>query len=740
MKSKLVRILGAVTVVSMLAAALVSPVSAMSGVSLAVGNTTIGVATPYLVTFTLGSTQPASASAIVVTFATGMLVGNPAVAIQVGPGNGSPAISQTTITADTTIAGQVATINTLNGTVPIGTIGTGAVIQLTFTNITNPASIGNYSVSVNTAAEATTVASNVITTTAVNATGLPGVISVFNSAGTLITSSNDLAAALAAVQSQTLAGAVIKLTAGTYRSAYPANTTIACTIQGTDSNAANVILQSTGAWSLTGATVTVDSVTIDAAAGGLLTMGGAATTAATVNKSYLKSGVLTMVGAGTSSTTTVSNDTFTVATGAAGLIVKTPAIITGSVFNVDGTGIGVNAQANVLVSNSTFTGTSGAGLGITLNGGNASVISTSTFTGLTTALTVSNAGAGVSFNGNTVTSCGVLSTHDAIVVTATSGTYLFNNSISKSLNNFINVSGNDNLVVLMLNSFSGNAKNAVDSAGGVLNCTRNYWGGTNSNPTSTANVSYASALGAAPSASVFVTGASGLTLAAANNVGVNITASTGMITLGAAALTANPVSAALPSTVTAINYFDVFGFGNASASATIDFHGTDAAPVTSGSTVYFYNSASGGWVAASNCTVSVANGFVEVSIAPGVGATPNTAPSPAQFEGTPFALVNTASTSTTTTTAVTTATTTATTTVATTTATTPVVTTATTTAKTTTTTPAKTTTKTTATTTVTHTPGKAKPVIPSGLLYGVIAISVILVVVIVIVIVRAGSV
>jgi predicted extracellular nuclease len=212
-----------------------------------------------------------------------------------------------------------------------------------------------------------------------------------------------------------------------------------------------------------------------------------------------------------------------------------------------------------------------------------------------------------------------------------------------------------------------------------------------------------------------------------------------MITLGAAALTANPVSAALPSTVTAINYFDVFGFGNASASATIDFHGTDAAPVTSGSTVYFYNSASGGWVAASNCTVSVANGFVEVSIAPGVGATPNTAPSPAQFEGTPFALVNS---TTTTTTAVTTTTTTTTavTTVATTTATTAVVTTATTTAKTTTTTPAKTTTKTTAATTVTHTPGKAKPVIPSGLLYGVIAISVILVVVIVIVIVRAGSV
>jgi len=42
-------------------------------------------------------------------------------------------------------------------------------------------------------------------------------------------------------------------------------------------SAANVILQSTGAWALTGDSVTVDSVTIDASAGGVLTVGGAAT-------------------------------------------------------------------------------------------------------------------------------------------------------------------------------------------------------------------------------------------------------------------------------------------------------------------------------------------------------------------------------------------------------------------------------------------------------------------------------
>jgi hypothetical protein len=728
MKSKLVKILGVIAIVGMLAAALVVPVSAMSNITLAVGSTTISAATPYLVSFTLGANQTAGANAIVVTFATGMLVGNPAVTIQAGPGNGSNAIALTTITTDTTIVGQVATINT-SGPVLIGAIGSGAAVQLTFTNITNPAAIGNYSVTVSTAAESTAVASNIITTTNPTTGSVPGIASVYNSAGSLITSSNDLAAALAAVQSQTLTGATIKLTAGTYHSAYPANTTVACTIQGTDASAANVILQSTGAWALTGDSVTVDSVTIDASAGGVLTVGGAATTAATINKSYLKGGVLTMAGVGAGSTTTVSNDTFTVATGAAGLIVKTPTIVTGSIFNIDGTGTGINAQGNVFVSNSTFAGTAG-GFGITLNGGAASTIGTSTFTRLTTALTVSNAGAGVSFNGNTVTSCGVLSTHDTIIVTATSGAFISNNNISKSLNNIINVSGNDNLVAVMLNSFSGNAKNAVDSAGGVLNCTRNYWGGTAGNPTSTAGVSYASPIGAAPTAATFVTGASGITLTAATTVGIDITNSAGMATLGASALKANPVSTALPSTVTLIKYFDVFGFGNSSSTATVDFYGTAASPITAASAVYFYNTAGSTWSLASNFTVNNAANYVEITITPADGSTVATAPSPAQFEGLPFALVNGPSTSPTTTpTTVITTTTTAVTTA---------VTSATTTVKTTTTTAVKTTTKTTTTTPAT--PGKGKPVIPSGLLYAVIAVSAILVVAIIVLIVRANNV
>ncbi len=733
MKGQLFKILGVIAVITMLASALVAPVSALTGVSLAVDNLTISVTTNYTVTFTVGTEQPANAAAIVVTFGTGILVGTPAVTMQTG---GATTMNLTTITADTTIAEQAATINTLNGSVAIPSLAVGTAVTLTFTNITNPANIGNYTVTVSTAAEPTAVTSNVITTTATTATASPGKAQVYNSAGALMTTSNDLATALTVVQSQSLTGATIKLAAGTYHSSYPASVTIACTIQGTDADASKVILQSTGPWSMTGATSVIDKVTIDASAGGLVTMGGGASTAATVTNSFINGGTLTMSAAGASAMNTLTNDTFTVATGTTGLVAKAAATVNGSTFNVAGTGIGITSTVNTTINGSTFSGASGAGFGVTLNGGTSSVISACNFVGLTTALTVGNVAAGVSFVANTVTSCGVLSSYDAIVITATSGVTMYNNVITKSLNNIINVSGNDNLVIVMLNSFSGNAKNAVDTAGGVLNCTRNYWGGASTNPSSTANVSYASPLGANPTASMFVLGATGMTLTAGATVGVNVTASSGLTTLGAAVLGSNPVTATLPATVTPLRYFDVFGFGTGATSATIDFYGATATPVTAISQVYFYNTTTNNWQIASNFTVNTsASGFVEVTIASAAGSTPVTAPSPAQFGGLPFALVNGPASSTTTTTAAAVTTTTTsqappittqqnTTTIAATT----------TTAKTTTT--ASTTTK---TTTTTKTAPGSKPVIPSGLLYGFIGVSVILVIAVVIVIIRAGK-
>ena len=127
MKSKLVRILGVVAVVAMLAAALVSPVSAMSGVSLAVGNTTVSLATPYLVTFTLGSTQSRQRERDCCYICYGHVGRQPRRHHPNRSRERHNCHARDHYHRDTTIAGQVATINTLNGPVPIGTIGSGAV-------------------------------------------------------------------------------------------------------------------------------------------------------------------------------------------------------------------------------------------------------------------------------------------------------------------------------------------------------------------------------------------------------------------------------------------------------------------------------------------------------------------------------------------------------------------------------------------------------------------------------------
>ena len=90
-----------------------------------------------------------------------------------------------------------------------------------------------------------------------------------------------------------------------------------------------------------------------------------------------------------------------------GLIVNAATTITGSTFNVAGTGEGISGNANVTASGSTFTGVTGGGIGVELLDGGASVIGTSKFSGLTEALDVT-APAAVSFNNNTVDKCGVL--------------------------------------------------------------------------------------------------------------------------------------------------------------------------------------------------------------------------------------------------------------------------------------------------------------------------------------------
>ena len=222
MKGKLFKILGVIAVVAMIAAAIVAPAAALSGVNLAVSNTTIGNPYTTTVTFTIGAglgTSPNGlTNAIVVTFGSGWTV--PAGTWAINSFSTSNGIGSTAITGKTpnaTAVGQVVTIDTTTG--GVGYIGAGAIIQLTFTNISNPSTIGAYGVTVATAAETTAVASNTITTTAPIITPVPGIITVWNSAGIELAQTTDFNVAL----SDVTAGGTIKLAAGTYNNNWSGN-------------------------------------------------------------------------------------------------------------------------------------------------------------------------------------------------------------------------------------------------------------------------------------------------------------------------------------------------------------------------------------------------------------------------------------------------------------------------------------------------------------------------------------
>jgi Right handed beta helix region len=408
----------------------------------------------------IGVTATANGDTITLTFPTGFTIGTPAAGI--GATSGWVMLPTETVPTyrGAHLTPGVTTISGVGQTVVISIgagdfIGNGAQVLINLTaGVTNTAVAGTYTLTVATSQETTPVTSNSFTISNPIIVPLPGVASVYNTAGVLMSQSNSLTVALAAVG----AGGTIKLSAGTYNTDFgTVPCTVAFTLQGTDASAAAVVIKSTVPWSLTGATVVIDKVTIDGTTGAL-TMTNA--TAGTISNSVIKGAPVIFSGAGTN---TVDTDTVTVLTAANGLVVSAATTVKNSTFSVAGTGIGISSAANVTVSGSTFTGVAGAGTGIALTGGAASVIGSSTFTGLATALSVT--GAGATFNGNTVDACGVATGPDTIMVTSTSGLTIMNNKITNSKEYIINVAANGTAINVMLNTFKGNAKAAANASG-----------------------------------------------------------------------------------------------------------------------------------------------------------------------------------------------------------------------------------------------------------------------------------
>jgi hypothetical protein len=444
----------------MLAASLVAPAAALTGTSVVAANTAINATTTYTVTVTLGA-QLLTGATITTTFptgATGLDTATATIASSGGLAFSPYAASAIAVTHTASTQNLVATI-----TAPLQ-VGVGAIVQLVFTGIINPATVGTYPVMLMTSAETTAITVGSVTTTVPVITPLPGVATVWNTAGIEVFQTNLFDAAVGMLT--TYPGATIKLTAGTYYTA--ASSAVSCTIQGTDASAANVIIKAAAPWTLSGATVVIDKVTIDASntTPGPLTL--SASTAGTISNSILQGGVVTLGGLAN----TLTNDTVTVLDGAQGVLANTATTITNCTFSVAGAGMGIsNALTGIVtVSGCTFTGATATtstltGWGIDLNVGATNVIGTSKFSGLTEAMDVTSPAA-VSFNGNTVDKCGVATTGpDAIMVhsTAAPGVQVFNNKITNSLENIMTVTTNDSMVWVMGNQFSGNVGNVVNN-------------------------------------------------------------------------------------------------------------------------------------------------------------------------------------------------------------------------------------------------------------------------------------
>jgi len=667
MKSKILRILGVVATVAMIASALVAPVTAVSTPVLAVGSTQISTATTYTVTFTLGVNQPASATAIKVTFPTGAVITAATATIATNSGLGSDAIPAQPVVI--TIAGQVATVDTLvaEGAFP-QSIGAGALVQLVFSGVVNPAAIGDYNVKVATSAEATAVASNNITTTAPVPPALPGITKVYNSAGILMTQFSGVGAIASAIGAVAGTGWKIEMYPGTFVETplvIPvADTTL--TVIGVGA-VGDIIVA--GSWTINATGVTFKNFTSKPAAGTTAitvaaTASGVVIDGLAMTKNSTAAGE-TMISYGNTvaaTTGTIKNCAFTlgagstfdiaidVLTGAIGLTVSTNTFALDINETTYVNDIGVNVAATCTVDSNQFTTVVWGGTGVNATNGTATVTNNKFTGGLMSALTVNGATANVVFKLNTVA---VLSLTEALWPVATFAaqpiTVYANGTVSITENSFASAA-NQTMVIwpgadastitVMFNSIATSNKLGIanmDTA--TLNATHNYWGaatgpaaGYNAGTYGTGVVDSSSYLGGVLANSKFAA-ATGLVNAGA---GVDIVGATAATVVGSGSYAANPIAIAIPAkdasglyTIKAVSYFDAFAV-NATAGSLI-VYGTTANPVTALTQVYFFNAVWGRWDPAGAQIPNVYGNYITVTL--------GGAPTMAAFAGLPFAVV-----------------------------------------------------------------------------------------------------
>jgi parallel beta-helix repeat protein len=654
------------------------PALGLGSATVSLGSYQISTATEYIVNFTVdkqltGGVYPAG-DYISITWPAGTtLVAGTGNTIMASPGwyNGvwadsvipTPSFSWALISSRTLVCYLGAG----------ATVGEGAEIRVKIpTSATNPDAAGSYQIYVTTKQEATPIATAAYSIVNPSFNPLPGLIKVFNTAGTQIWQAQGEYELTDVIDNHLGAGYTVELGAGWYVEGDMNLDTEDVTIKGSGA-VGDVVVQ--GQLDVNADGVTLKGITMRSATAGATTLeiyyddvlvDGCAfsryySTTSTTAQTFVYVDNDTADGTGTITNCTFDS-TLSSANGDHCIIVEYAGWyddtypqfnINKNKFTLDGSStsrdIAIETGADeVFITENEFTGTSGAGWGIYTYDWGYTEIYKNKFTGLTQALEVDE-GSEVGFWYNTVDKCGYVSTtapQAAIAVWYTEWCQISGNTITNSLDWAIEVD-DDCYTTVVGNTFTGNAKGIsnIDEDCG-LDATRNWWGAA-AGPAAGYNsdeVDDSHPLGAAPSAvyvDTWTTEIDGRDVVPAVPVTVDLDYQSVFnpddeaYMIGAMTFASNPEAVAVPTTLSNAKYFDVFVVDPPQATflselgIQIRFYGT----IKANSEIWVYSGDSGEWVKCSMQSRNTASGFITVNV------TEDSVPDIEGMDGTAFALV-----------------------------------------------------------------------------------------------------
>jgi hypothetical protein len=680
MKKRLLKVLGIGVTLALLSSLTVAPLAgalSQAVVTIATGDAVISkVDADYTIRFTLDKDLEPT-DVITVTFPSDTAIANTATGgvvtatIQASPGWVAGTWANAVV-AGVTWAG-VATTRTITATLGVGDqIGEGSEVRLAITaGITNPSTVGDYTLTVKTTDEPTAVTSASYSIAAPTVPALPGIVEVYNPGGIKMasfTGPTAIANALNPAVSGIGVGFTVSVGPGTYTE-NPASSAASQIIKASGSAAETVIV---GNFNIAHASVTVQGFTIS---GNMAITGDKVTVKDNV---FIKTGTATTTpgeilvtynNAAATPTGTISGNTFDTTLGAVAdtaiQVVAGGVAISSNTFTVDSTvaladDIAIDTDSGmalypVAISGCTITGASGVGVQATDTGALGTPLATiadSTLSGLTTALTVT--GGTITVSGTTISGCGraavatlgilaapvinvASAPAPAVVPTLTITNSVITGNLDEILEVDAEVGGNDDagLVTLRFNDLSGNAKGIDNNAGtGTVNAQVNWWGAA-TGPAATFNsgADTAGYTGGIASGSAAAASAS-LTAGTTRGVDVSIVTAAGALSpaglIAVGRYAANP-GEATPEPALADGFYDVYVTAPANITdvATIKLYNT---AITEDTVAYVWSDLGGTWAPCSSQGVNTFSGYVWVQVSG------TSVPSLLDLAGTPFAL------------------------------------------------------------------------------------------------------